>query len=113
MHDRQKKEDYEFFKFSIAESLHYGQVPGWCKADIVYDKRYMRFLKPVVKLRYNYSAVFNAGNMLLPPPDVNGSVKDKTTSAALYYNDDVVMRQAAASAWQTSDGALISSPDCV
>ena len=98
-----KKEDYEFFKFSIAESLHYGQVPGWCKADIVYDKRYMRFLKPVVKLRYNYAAVFNAGNMLLPP-DVNGSVKDKTTSAALYYNDDVVMRQAAASAWQTSDG---------
>ena len=92
--------------------MHYGQVPGWCKADIVYDKRYMRFLKPVVKLRYNYSAVFNAGNMLLPP-DVNGSVKDKTTSAALYYNDDVVMRQAAASAWQTSDGALISSPDCV
>ena len=97
-----KKEDYEFFKFSVAECLHYGQVMGWCKADIVYDERRMRFLKPQVKLRHKYSALFNAGKMLLPPL-IKGSVKDKKTTAALWFKDDVTMPQAAASAWQTAD----------
>lgn len=94
-----KKDDYEFFKFSMAESLLYGQQLGWCKADVVYDEKRMAFLKKAVDLRYRYTELFHSSDMLRPPK-VNSPLPPKTTSPALNYRDDIIMEQISAGAWR-------------
>ena len=94
-----KKEDYDFFKFSLAEALLYGQQLGWCKADVLYDKKRMSFLKQLVRLRYSYTELFHCSD-LMRPPKINSSIPPKTTSPALSFKEDVVMEQMLAGAWR-------------
>ena len=94
-----KKEDYDFFKYSLAESLLYGQQLGWCKADVIYDEKRMSFLKQLVRVRYAYTELFHSSD-LMRPPKVTGSVQPKTTTPALAFKEDVVMEQMLAGAWR-------------
>lgn len=94
-----KKEDFEFFKHSVASCLHYGQVMGWCKADIVYSEKYMKFLPPFAQLREKYGEFFRNAEMKKPPV-VKSNLPDKTTGAGLWFTEDVIMPQVAASIWQ-------------
>lgn len=94
-----KKGDYAFFKYSLAQSLLYGQQLGWCKADIVYDKQWMAFLKQMVHLRYAYTELFHCSD-LLRTPKVTSSISAKITSPALGYKEDIVMEQISAGAWR-------------
>lgn len=97
-----KKEDFEFFKHSVAGCLHYGQVMGWCKADIVYSEKHMNFLKPYVKLREKYSEFFQNAEMQ-KPPRVKSDLPDKVTGPALFFKEDVVMPQVQASLWKSRE----------
>ena len=94
-----KKDDFEFFKHSVAGCLHYGQVMGWCKADIIYSEEHKRFLKPYVKLREKYSEFFCNAKMEKPPV-VECNLPEKVTGAALWFEEDVPMPQVQASVWK-------------
>ncbi len=94
-----KKDDFEFFKHSVAGCLHYGQVMGWCKADIVYSEKHITFLKPFVKLREKYCEFFQGAEMEKPPAVIS-DLPDKTTGPALWFEGDIVMPQVGASLWK-------------
>ncbi len=94
-----KKEDKDFFKYSLAKSFLYGQQLGWCKADVLYDGERLPFLKTLVRERYRFSALFASGEMLRPP-QVICSLPEKTTSPALSYKTEVVMEQVCAGAFR-------------
>lgn len=94
-----KKEDTEFFKYSLAQSFLYGQLLGWCKADVLYDKERLDFLKTLVTARHQYSYLFRWAEMLRSPR-VRCSLEAKTTTPGLYFKTDVVMEQVLAAAWQ-------------
>ncbi len=94
-----KKEDYEFFKYSLAQSLLYGQQLGWCKADVVYDEKWLSFLQKMVSLRYSYTELFHCSD-LLRPPKVKSSLLPKVTTPALWHKEDIVMNQLLAGAWR-------------
>lgn len=98
-----KKEDYEFFKYSLAQSFLYGQQLGWCKADVVFDDKRLAFLKKLVKLRYENTELFHRSD-LLRPPKTTSSNPPKTTTPALFFWDDVVMEQILAGAWKYRNG---------
>lgn len=94
-----KKGDYEFFKYNMAQSLLYGQVLGWYKADVVYDKKAMSFLKPLVLLRHKYNDFF-ANAKMLRPPVVKSNLPDKQTTPALHFTETVNMQQVEGGLWQ-------------
>ncbi len=94
-----KKEDFEFFKHSVASCLHYGQIMGWCKADIIYSEKHMKFLPPFARLRAKYSDLFRNAEMKKPPV-VKCNLPDKVTGPGLWFKEDVIMPQVAASLWQ-------------
>lgn len=102
-----KKPDYEFFKFNMAQSLLYGQQLGWYKADVVYNKKAMSFLKPLVKLRHKYNEFFASAKMLRPPV-VDSDLEDKITTPALHYTEQVKMAQVSGALWQSrKDGKTV------
>ncbi|MBE6739597.1 MAG: hypothetical protein E7565_04695 [Ruminococcaceae bacterium] len=94
-----KKEDFEFFKHSVASCLHYGQIMGWCKADIIYSEKHMKFLPPFVRLRAKYGEFFRNAEMKKPPV-VKSNLPDKITGAGLWFTEEVTMPQVDASLWQ-------------
>ena len=94
-----KKEDVEFFKYTIAKSFVYGQQLGWVKADVIYSEEKLRFLKAVVRERYKYSMLFNTSEMLRPPK-IESSVAPKFTPAAMHFTEEIQMDQVYAGAWQ-------------
>ena len=99
-----KKEDTEFFKFSVAESLLYGQQLGWCKADVVYNEKRLPFLKKMVRLRYKYTELFHCSE-LMRPPRVTGSIPPKFTPPALNrQTKDIKMEQILSGAWRYKNG---------
>lgn len=102
-----KKEDVEFFKYSMAQAFLYGQQLGWCKADVLYDEGKLPFLKTLVRERYRYGRLFLCADMLRPPR-VRCDAPPKTTSPALSNKTDVVMEQVLAGAWrQRTDGKVV------
>ena len=94
-----KKDDVEFFKWSLAKSFVYGQQLGWIKADVVYSEEKLPFLKTLVRERYKHSDTFICSDMLRPP-HVECSLAPKVTSPAMHYTNDVVMEQVCAGAWR-------------
>ena len=102
-----KKEDKDFFKYSLAKSFLYGQQLGWCKADVLYDKERLPFLKTLVRERYRFGSLFASAEMLRPPR-VTCSLPTKTTSPALTYKANVVMEQVCAGAFRArADGGTV------
>ncbi len=102
-----KKNDLEFFKYNIAQSLLYGQQLGWHKADVVYNEQAMKFLKPVVQLRHRYNFFF-ANAKMLRPPVVKSNLAEKITTPALHHPEMVHMEQVSGALWQSrKDGKIV------
>ena len=99
-----KKDDFEFFKYCTAKSLLYGQQLGWCKADIVYSDKHMKFLKNAVNVRYKYTYLFNCSKMLRPPV-VTTNLPKLTTKAGLWFEGEIVSDYVLSGAWQYRNGA--------
>ncbi|MBQ7444362.1 MAG: hypothetical protein IJS71_00280 [Clostridia bacterium] len=55
------------FRILTAESLLFGDQPGWITPDIYLGSKYRDFFRDIVKLRYRYNEYFYAGTCLRPP----------------------------------------------
>jgi hypothetical protein len=93
--DGAKRDDDDYFRYHLAESLLYGQQLGWLNAHVVYNEERMTFLKALVDLRVAHTALFNYGS-LLRPPKVTCDIAPVTSSG-------ITMRQVMAGAWKTAD----------
>ena len=102
----EKKDDTEFFKYSLAKSFLYGQQLGWIKADVIYNEERLNFLKTLVKERYRFKKLF-AFPKMLRPPRVSCSLKAKVTTPAMKNETDIVMEQVCAGAWKYRNGDKI------
>ena len=101
-----KKEDGDFFRYSLCRSLLYGQQLGWYKADLIYDEKRLAYAKKCAALRYEWTEFF-FGTMLRPPK-VATPVAPKTTSPGLeFFKEDIVIPPVEAAAWQARDGKEI------
>ena len=100
--DGRKKSDKMFFKYQTAKSLLYGQQIGWCNADVLYDEEKLLFLKKIVKLRYQYTKLFNSARMLRPP-HVTTSVAPVVTGPTLKFTSNIAMEQVLCGAWRFKD----------
>ena len=97
-----KKDDLPFFKYCTARSLVSGQQLGWCKADIVWQPRWMSFLKNAVRVRLELSDMFNAAQMLRPPK-VKTPVPKLITTPGLWFEGNLESEQIIAGAWRFRD----------
>ena len=95
--DGAKRDDDSYFRYHLAESLLFGQQPGWLNAHVVYNGKRMRFLKEIVRTRYQYTQLFCEGK-LMRPPVVHSNLAPVTSSG-------ITMRQVVAGVWQTHDGS--------
>ncbi|MBQ2726415.1 MAG: hypothetical protein IJF78_11985 [Clostridia bacterium] len=93
--DGAKRDDDSYFRYHLAESLLFGQQPGWLNAHVVYNEERMRFLKEIVRTRYQYTQLFCEGK-LMRPPVVRSSLAPVSSSG-------ITMRQVTAGVWQTHD----------
>ena len=98
-----KKDDDAYFFYSTAQSFLYGQQLGWCKADVLYDKKRMGFLKKIVKERYHYTELFHSAQ-LLRPAKVAASCEPIVTGPALWFQEDIVIPQLLTGAWKYRNG---------
>lgn len=98
-----KKDDFEFFKYCTAKSLLCGQQLGWCKADIVYSRKHMDFLKRAVNVRCKYTDVFNRSRMLRPPI-VKTDLPKYVTKAGISFDGNIVSEQVLGGAWRYRSG---------
>ena len=101
-----KKDDFEFFKYCTAKSFLCGQQLGWCKADIVYSSKHMEFIKNAVRVRYEYTDVFNSAK-LLRPPSVKSDLPKLVTKAGLWFGGDIVSEQVLVSSWKYRNNSKI------
>ena len=62
-----KRDDVDYFRFNIAQSLVYGQQLGWIHPEIVDDPRQFPFLKKMAQLRWERRDFFAEAEMLRPP----------------------------------------------
>lgn len=94
--DGAKRDDDVYFRYHLAESLLFGQQPGWINACVVYNEKRMEFLASVVRTRVRYTDLFNTGR-LLRPPAAESDIPPVTSSG-------ITMRQVLTGVWQTEDG---------
>ena len=99
----EKKDDVEFFKYTLAKSFLYGQQLGWIKADVLYYKEKLSFLKTIVRERYKYSKLFSCAEMLRPPT-LKCSLSPKITKPAMHFTTPITMEQVYTGAWRKKDG---------
>ena len=62
-----KRDDVDYFRFNIAQSLLYGQQLGWIHPEIVDDPVQFPFLKKMANIRWENRAFFAEAEMLRPP----------------------------------------------
>ncbi|MBR2847920.1 MAG: hypothetical protein IKB87_00515 [Clostridia bacterium] len=62
-----KRDDADYFRFQIGQSLVFGQQLGWIHPEIVNDPVQFPFLKKMANLRYKYRDFFAEAEMLRPP----------------------------------------------
>lgn len=101
--DGKKKDDLGFFKYCTALSLVYGQQLGWCKADVIWRKEWLSFLKNAVKVRYELTTVFNSFRMLRPPV-VKTSLPKLVTEAGLRNKGNIESEMVVSGAWHHREG---------
>lgn len=63
---RNKRDDVDYFRFQIAQSLVYGQQLGWIHPEIVDDPIQFPFLKKMANIRWNMREFFAEAEMLRP-----------------------------------------------
>ena len=101
-----KKEDTDFFKYSLVKSFLYGQQLGWEKADVIYNEYRIDFLKKVVATRHKYNKFFHSAS-LLRPPVIESNISPVITEPALWYCEDIVMQQVLCGSWRERQGDKI------
>lgn len=62
-----KRDDVDYFRFNIAQSLIYGQQLGWIHPEIVNDPVQFPFLKKMANIRWDNREFFAEAEMLRPP----------------------------------------------
>lgn len=62
-----KRDDVDYFRFNIAQSLLYGQQLGWIHPEIVDDPVQFPFLKKMAHIRWENREFFAEAEMLRPP----------------------------------------------
>lgn len=67
------RDNADYFRFNMAQSLVYGQQLGWLHPEIVDDPVQFPFLKKMAKIRWDYREFFAEAEMLRPPV-VEGNV---------------------------------------
>jgi len=98
-----KRDDVDYFRFNIAQSLIYGQQLGWIHPEIVDDPIQFPFLKKMANLRWERRDFFAEAEMLRPPV-VEGKMSLLNCSAFLrgqIWNHE---KLAMAGAWEDADG---------
>lgn len=101
-----KKEDYDFFKYTLVKSFLYGQQLGWGKADLIYDGKRLNYLKNIVQFRYKFNKFFHSSR-LLRPPVITCDKAPKVIPPAIWYTEDIEMEQVLCGAWQERAGKRI------
>ena len=98
-----KRDDVDYFRFNIAQSLLYGQQLGWIHPEIVNDPVQFPFLKKMAQLRWERRDFFAEAEMLRPPV-VEGKMPLLDCSAFLrgqIWNHE---KLAMAGAWEDMEG---------
>ena len=98
-----KRDDVDYFRFNIAQSLVYGQQLGWIHPEIVNDPVQFPFLKKLAGIRWEYRDFFAEAEMLRPPV-VEGKMALLNCSAFLrgqIWNHEKLVQ---AGAWEDTCG---------
>ena len=61
-----KRDDNDYFRYNIAESLVYGQQLGWIHPEVVNDPVQFPFLKKMAQIRWDNAEFFAEAEMLRP-----------------------------------------------
>lgn len=93
--DGATRDDDAYFRYHLAESLLFGQQPGWLNAHVIYNEERMCFLEKIVHTRYRYTKIFNEGTLLRPP--------FAETETPPVTSSGITMRQVLAGVWQMDD----------
>lgn len=98
-----KRDDVDYFRFNIAQSLIYGQQLGWVHPEIVNDPVQFPFLKKMASIRWDNRDFFAEAEMLRPPV-VEGKMPLLDCEAFLrgqiWNHEKLVM----AGAWEDASG---------
>lgn len=62
-----KRDDADYCRFQMAQSLMFGQQLGWVHPEIVDDPQQFPFLKKLAQLRWKFAEFFAYAHMLRPP----------------------------------------------
>lgn len=62
-----KRDDADYFRFQVAQSLVFGQQLGWIHPEIVKDTVQFPFLKKMAAIRWDHREFFTEAQMLRPP----------------------------------------------
>lgn len=98
-----KRDDVDYFRFNIAQSLLYGQQLGWIHPEIVDDPVQFPFLKKMAAIRWDNCDFFAEAEMLRPPV-VEGKMSLLDCEAYLrgqIWNHE---KLAMAGAWEDASG---------
>jgi len=98
-----KRDDADYFRFQIAQSLTFGQQLGWIHPEIVNDPVQFPFLKKMANLRYRRREFF-AGAEMLRPPVISGDVPlldcESFLRAQMWNHEKLVL----AGTWEDENG---------
>ncbi|MBO5219321.1 MAG: hypothetical protein J6C52_07820 [Clostridia bacterium] len=97
--DGATRDDDDHFRYHLAESLLFGQQPGWINAHVVYNEKRMAFLETIVRTRHRYTKLFNGGKLLRPPHVATDTPPKACPKGGM-------MAQVVAGAWQR-DGKTV------
>ncbi|MDD3335855.1 MAG: DUF6259 domain-containing protein [Eubacteriales bacterium] len=101
-----KKQDVDYFRYHVAQSVLWGQQIGWINADVVDDEEKMAFLEPMVAMRYQLRQYFTCGD-LLRSPKIEGKIPQYVTDTGMGMPEMFVGDQYQASAWRLNNQALV------
>lgn len=89
--------DEPFFRYHFAQSLLYGQQPGWFYASEYIGETRLSFMKQVTDVRLAYIDFFNYGTLMRPP-------KIETSASAITASNGDTLDPVQAAVWRSEDG---------
>ncbi len=102
--DGARRDDEDYFRFHLAESLLFGQQLGWLNACVLYNDERMCFLKKIVSLRAEYEQTFDFGRLLRPAAVQTALEPVASTDLG---GASVRLRQILSASWQSEDGKTV------
>ena len=93
--DGATRDDDDYFRFHLAQSLLFGQQLGWINACVVYNDERMAFLEKLTRARCDLTDLFVEGT-LRRPPRISTNLAPKKSSG-------ILMEQVLAGVWTSKD----------